>query len=415
MGHIPRPAGTPIAGSVRGLFSVAMAIFLVTVGIGIANGLDVVEFDRNAILTHVHAGTLGWITLSVLGAVIWYLGSRAEILGGLGGGAFTLAWGAAIGVPLYVTGFFVGDHMWRAIGGTIVLAVVYGAFVWALVAARRAPMTVPALSFLAGLLALCIGSTIGVLIQIGYATETELLPTGDAIGAHVAAQAFSYLVLVGMGIVEWRLMADTGRLSRAGVVQVAALFIGGLILSLGSLAGALQAAGGLNLLAELVAVVIFVGRMARPVLAAPWLRPTSERQVALAAAFIVLDIAILIYLIYAVLTGVYGEAGAADIAALPAWLVFALDHAIFVGVMTNLIFGLLWVLTRGGDGRWSWADHIVFWGVNIGLVGFVVGLATESAELKRIFSPIMGISILVGLAIHAVRLWDARGDAIEPA
>jgi predicted membrane protein len=57
----------------------------------------------------------------------------------------------------------------------------------------------------------------------------------------------------------------------------------------------------------------------------------------------------------------------------------------------------------------------VFWGVNIGLVGFVVGLATESVELKRIFSPIMGIAILVGLAVYAARLWRTRSDGIEPA
>jgi len=415
MGGMERPAATPLGGAVRGLFAVAMAIFLVTVGIGMANGLDLIEFDRSTILTHVHAGTLGWITLSVMAVVLWYFASRAEELGGLGVGGQALAWAAIVGVPIYVAAFWSGDHTFRAVGGTFVLVVIYGAFLWALVASRRSAVTVPGLAFLAGLLTLCIGSTIGVLVQVGYATSSEILPTADAIGAHVAAQAFSYLVLVGMGIVEWRLMPATGWLSRAGIAQVAALFIGGLVLSLGSLAGALQAAGGLNLLAELVAVVIFVGRFIRPVLGATWLRPTAQRQFSIAAVFIVVDIAILVYLIYAVLTGVYGEPGTADFTNLPVWLIFALDHAIFIGVMTNLIFGLQWVLTRGGDGRWVWADHIVFWGVNIGLVGFVIGLAAESAELKRVFSPIMGLSILVGLALYAARLWDTRRQAIEPA
>jgi len=50
------------AASARGLYLVAMAVFVVTVSIGIVNGLDAVEFDRNTILTHVHSGTLGWIT-----------------------------------------------------------------------------------------------------------------------------------------------------------------------------------------------------------------------------------------------------------------------------------------------------------------------------------------------------------------
>lgn len=36
--------------------------------VGILNGLDLVEFDRKALLTHVHAGTLGWITLGFFAA-----------------------------------------------------------------------------------------------------------------------------------------------------------------------------------------------------------------------------------------------------------------------------------------------------------------------------------------------------------
>jgi hypothetical protein len=415
VGVLQRPAAQPIGGSVRGLFAVAMAIFLVTVGIGIVNGLDLVEFSSDTLLTHTHAGTLGWITLSVVGVVLWYFGTRADRVGGLDTTAFVLAWGLALGVPVYVAAFWSGDHLWRAIGGSIVLGLIYGVFLWALVASRRSSLTVPGLAFLAGLFTLCLGSTIGVLIQIGFATSTEILPAASAITAHVAAQAFSYLVLVGMAIVEWRLLPQAGQRSALGVVQVGALLIGGLALSLGTLAGLIEVAGMVNILAELIAVLIFVARMARRIAAATWLRPTAERQFAIAAVFVVVDVAILVYLVYAVLSGVYGEPGVADIADLPPWLVFALDHAIFIGVMTNLIFGLLWVMTwRGGD-RWTWADQVVFWGVNIGLVGFVVGLATESVELKRVFSPIMGVSILVGLAVYAARLWQTRNAGIEPA
>ena len=44
-------------GQIRLLFRAAMAIFLVTVVIGMLNGLDLVEFDRPTLVTHVHAGT----------------------------------------------------------------------------------------------------------------------------------------------------------------------------------------------------------------------------------------------------------------------------------------------------------------------------------------------------------------------
>ena len=51
-----------------------------------------------------------------------------------------------------------------------------------------------------------------------------------------------------------------------------------------------------------------------------------------------------------------------------------------------------------------WADHGVFWGMNIGLVGFVIGLIQEEAILKRVFTPIMGLSLLVAVAVYAARL-----------
>ena len=48
------------------LLQVAMVVFVWTIGIGILNGTDVVDFDRKVLLSHVHAGTLGWITTSVI-------------------------------------------------------------------------------------------------------------------------------------------------------------------------------------------------------------------------------------------------------------------------------------------------------------------------------------------------------------
>ena len=50
----------------RDLYLVAMAVFLVTILIGILNGADAVEFDRNSILTHVHSGTVGWLSLTIV-------------------------------------------------------------------------------------------------------------------------------------------------------------------------------------------------------------------------------------------------------------------------------------------------------------------------------------------------------------
>ena len=55
---------------VRLLLGAAMVIFVFTVVVGILNGTDIIEFDRKTILTHVHTGTLGWITTAVFAAAL---------------------------------------------------------------------------------------------------------------------------------------------------------------------------------------------------------------------------------------------------------------------------------------------------------------------------------------------------------
>ncbi len=47
--------------SSRNLFRAALVLFIITVVIGILNGIDVWDPPRNTLLTHVHAGTLGHI------------------------------------------------------------------------------------------------------------------------------------------------------------------------------------------------------------------------------------------------------------------------------------------------------------------------------------------------------------------
>ena len=90
---------------------------------------------------------------------------------------------------------------------------------------------------------------------------------------------FSYLILAAMGLIEWRLLGTTDR-PRGGLVQVLLLFVGGLVIS-----GALlflppegvQAAGGLYLLLELIAIGIFAVRIVPRAVRADWLAVGLER------------------------------------------------------------------------------------------------------------------------------------------
>ena len=62
----------------RLLLRAALLIFVVTIVIGILNGLNVWEPSHNMLLSHVHAGTLGWITLAVAGSAMLMFGEGAD-------------------------------------------------------------------------------------------------------------------------------------------------------------------------------------------------------------------------------------------------------------------------------------------------------------------------------------------------
>jgi hypothetical protein len=398
------PARAPWATTSRGLYLVAMAVFLVTLAIGILNGIDAVEFSRDFLLTHVHSGTLGWITLGVAAAACWVFGGMDR----------RLAIGLATITPIYVLSFATGNYPLRAATGVIMLGVVLALIAWTWRSYLASDRRLAGLALALGLTTFAYGAVIGVLLQLQFALGTSWL-SGDAIGAHAAAMVFSYLVLTATGLVEWRLKATRG-LPRSGVAQLVALFLGGLVLSVGLLAGAGQAAGGLYLLLNLVAVVLFIARVIPAAIRAPWLRGGPAAFAGASAVWVVVALAIFMYLVVQFVTS------NGDTSKISTNILIASDHATFIGVMTNLSFALIAFLAAGRAGSpagWAGAvERLVFWFINLGLAVFVVGLVANSAEVKRIGAPVMGVAILVGVALFAWRLWQGRAagnPADEPA
>ena len=243
-------AGSPSwAVTARDLYLVAMAIFVVNIVIGILNGADVVDFDRNQILTHVHAGTIGWLTLTIVAStfLLFRAADRRLMLV------------LAVLVPIYVFAFYTGNLVLRAVGGTALLIAIAWLLWWLWGQFLAGERTLPRLAVTLGVTSFGYGALIGVLIQVSLAAGVTLLP-GDSIGAHASAMTFGYLVLVAMGLIEWRILG-TRDLPKAGLIQVGALFLGGLTISVSLLAGAAQAGGGIYLLTQLVAVVLFAVRI----------------------------------------------------------------------------------------------------------------------------------------------------------
>lgn len=391
------------ARTVRGLFLVAMAVFVVTIAIGILNGLDVIEFNRDQLLTHVHSGTLGWLTLTIVAASAWLAGGIDRRL--------AIAMGVLI--PVYVLAFYLAIPWLRAaVGGLLLLAILW-LVVWAWQVAR-AERSLPRLAIALALTTFTYSAIIGVLRQVQNAGgPTPFGPTVDIIGAHAAAMVFSYLMLAGMGLLEWRVLGTTDR-PRAGVVQMALLFIGGVIIS-GTLLflpeEAIQPAGGLYLLLELIAVVIFAVRIVPRAVRVDWAGGSAARHLAIASIFVVIGTAIYLYVIFRVISNPELDVTSPEITG----VLLASDHTTFIGVITNLMFGLLLLLTADQMRRWPWANQVIFWGVNIGLLLFLGGLIGDVATLKRIGAPIMGLSLFFGLAVFASRLWASDLSSAEDA
>ncbi|MBA3740697.1 MAG: hypothetical protein H0W98_06090 [Chloroflexi bacterium] len=381
------------AASARDLYLVAMAVFLVTIIIGILNGADIVEFNRDQILTHVHSGTIGWLTLTIVASAFLLFRAADRRL------MLTLA----VLVPVYVLAFYTGNFAFRAIGGTALLAAIGWLLVWVWGQYLGGERSLPRLAVTLGLTSFAYGAVIGVLMQVGLALGVSIVP-GDSIGAHASAMTFGYLVLSAMGFIEWRVLGTRG-LPTSGLVQVGALFLGGLVISVGLLSGLEQAAGGLYLLTQLVAVVLFVVRIWPTALRRSWTAADPARHFGAASIWTVAALILFMYLVFTFISAADPEA------ALPFNVLIASDHSVYIGVITNIIIGLLSLLVLGRAA--GAVSHVIFWGVNLGLVVFVIGLILDTAEIKRIGAPVMGITLLVALAILASRAWTARLETYE--
>ena len=383
----------------RLLFRVALAIFTVTVGIGIFNGFHFITLSRAVLLTHVHAGTLGWITLTALAAAYWLYSDADDRLAGH---ARRVAIGMAVCVPLYVLAFLSGNFIARAVFGTPVLLLILGILVYLLRARGTTAMSVPRLGVMLAFVTLVIGSTIGVLVQVELAVNHQFLPDG-AIGGHASAQVGGYLVLFALSAIEWRLKgADDFGL--AGRLQVALLFLGGILLAIGVLLN-IQPLLGSFIPLDLAALGIFLVRVGPTALRARWTEATSSRHYAIAAAWAVVNLVLTISFVV-MFIGAKGDFNKVNLGVL-----IGADHAIFLGVMTNLAFGLMHDFALDRRDVWPWAENVIFWGLNLALAGFVVSLVSQQQWAEKFFTPVQGAAILVGIVVFSIRLSQPPGVA----
>jgi hypothetical protein len=370
--------------SITPLLAASMTIFVFTVVIGILNGTDVWSPAHGPLLAHVHSGTLGWITLSIFAAAAWIFDRPLPRL---------LRDGAVAAVVFYIAMFWIDSDPLRPVAGTLMLAAIAWFTVWVYRAWSSHTRTVPRLSMVLASVNLTIGGILGVVLGLSLAGTIHL--SRNIGGAHPAMMVVGYLLLAGLAIDE-QLVGGPGTetVQRAGAIQAWFFFVAGIALAVGILFD-VQPLLGLNLLGEVVGIGIMLTRNRHRIARAGWPSASSRLHAAMSMLFTIPALGLLAYLI-----GRYAK----DIEAAPRGLLLALDHATFIGILTNAILGLVLVATRARRDLWSWADPVVFWGMNAGIATFMVGLIAEVATIKRIGTPVMGASILLAIATAAVRM-----------
>ncbi|HYK97099.1 MAG TPA: hypothetical protein VEU77_01780 [Candidatus Acidoferrales bacterium] len=386
---------------VRSAFQYGLAIFTLTALLGLANATQLFgPLSHDQLITHLHSGTLGWITMGVIGLTVWMFSGRDLNM------QIRLS---ALATVAYVAAFWSGNFQARAIFGAIELVVIY-AWWWFVLSRVMSEgfghADIPKLCVLFGLTTLAIGSTLGATIQIILGTGGSLPTSADLIGAHASAQTGGYLVLVAAGVIEWQLTGGGSR-SRAGMVQIALLFIGGLLVAISLLLGIQQLAGPATLL-TLIGILIVISRLGRAAMGVSWTMG-GKRHLALGVPFVLLAVILEVLLVQQFIAA-NGNPDKVSVG-----LLHSLDHSFFVGLMTNVLFGSILVFSKDQPRVWPWADNVIFWGLNIGVVSFIVVLLTVgSGEGAQPFTspvaftaPIMGLSALLGIVTLLMRLQGA--------
>ena len=266
-----------------------------------------------------------------------------------------------------------------------------------------------------GASSIVIGSTLGVIVQILYATNNLNEQNSVLIGAHASAQVGGYLILVAAGVAEWILNPGGGR-TRGGEIQSWLLFLAGLTLAIGFLANVQPFLLVSNVL-QVAGIVMVAVRLGGRVLGAAWGAPTGARHAAIAIPFMVLGLVLLVTLVQ------MSIAAQGDFSKIPPGFLNALNHTMFVGLSTNVLFGALLTLLAERPRVWPWADHVIFWGLNVGAASFIavlifVGTSAGSAAFSHpvaFTAPIMGLSALLAIVTYEMRLAGAPATMREPA
>ncbi|HEX5695012.1 MAG TPA: hypothetical protein VFZ15_01410 [Acidimicrobiia bacterium] len=362
--------------SARLLFTAALSIFLVTIVIGILNGMDIWEPSHNMLLTHVHAGTLGWITLAVFGAAIRMFGGE--------GSSRNVAVFAVVATALYVVAFATTTGVFRPIAGSLELVAIVWMLAWVGQRYGSSEKSTGQLGVLLAMISLTIGGILGVLLGLFIANGSIPGLSNDVAsslgGAHPPAMLIGYLVLAGAAIVHWVL---DGPQTRPGRMVMWALFLGGVAANLAFIID-VDALIQVATLLEVAAIITFTIHMWGRIRPSAWSGGEADDFARIGSFFLVVGVGLLVYVVQLFMSGELDpETGAG-----PIHVLLAFDHAMFLGVMTNALFALV---SRSVPKP---TPRALLWLVNGAIAVFLVGLVVDVDFLVVAGAPVMGLALI---------------------
>lgn len=376
----------------RLVFLVSVLFLLGTVTLGFLNVFTTGALPRWQLLVHLHSGTLGWLTLSVFGATVWLFAAGRSVSDRF---VDRVRW-LALAMVLTFLGLIASFGLAFSQGGEFfallaVFAPLAALTIWATAAfflqhLRTLPtVTTAHASTAAGFLVLAIGVTFAVAVALGragVATVPDVALTGHVFGI------LGYEVLVTTGIVEWLVRRGEGdRWGRAGRTQVGLGVLIGcwvplvvLLLIAGVPEGPLSLLLLVGILVLLVLFgLIFFGRIGVRALRTSPLTAGPDAWLFFATLWFAVGV------LSFPLRFLLGD---------PAWWMTVNTHVAFVGIVSNLLFGVISARTRTDDAEPTWAQPAAMWLMNGGLVVFI---ATFIATGERHGALVMGVGVLLAL------------------
>lgn len=397
--YLQRVKNDSVWHSLKICFMAALLIFLINIFFGFENSITTGEIDRWRTLIHLHSASIGWITLSAIGAAIWIVTGDRDVGARYETRVRNLVWFAAIVFACYVVSF--GLAFSRPSGFLVALLPIFGflavltlwiSAVFAFAQFKKQPV-VTTVHFLAAgaLLTAAIGATVGMLLGMERVIGEFLpLPAGDRVGAH-AGMMDTYLFLVASAVVEWSLRKEQSRWSWPGLIQALLWMVAAALIPIAYFLNILEQILPIFGLMLLLGLVIFLVRFG-------WRAftnmPTGRGIKSWVFFGTLWLVAYLALFMFAISTG-------GDFALLPAWFFAAFVHIGFAGMMTNLLLGVVASRAQDGANVMPWGEPLAFWTINIGIIVFMALKITADLRYGAI---LMGLGILLAVIVMLRRL-----------